>query len=238
MTSFDSSSLVERVEALRNHPLPKEWVAKVISGDEDAVVSDDLPSGQWVTLMFVVAFKKGSLSLTEDEVPASVAERISETVTYLEETYPGLVDAPAVVRRALELFDFQEIEADAGGSSSDQFMSEAEDTPEDTAWYGISRVASALMMLISNEGDAYPALQLRLFDGTKKEFLNRMMPFGDVLFLATSLIGNIGDSLKSPHLSIEQGKISNAQRMQLIEQTALAQAQISRLQGLLNSPLG
>ncbi|MHC1481280.1 hypothetical protein ACYJW8_13595 [Frateuria aurantia] len=232
-----SSSLPERVDALRTHPLPEEWVDKIFAAKPgDSSFLDDVPAEQWVTLMLLVAYRHGQLGLAGGDLPNTFAQSIKATIEHLEQAYPGLLDAPAAVHAAADLF--QPI---GGNETSDQPSSELYmDTPDDHAevdasWYGLSRVSSVLMVILSPTGEAIPSLQLRLLDSTKREFLNRMLPFGDALFLAISLIGNVADAFERGQLAVDKGTISEMQKSLISDLAGEAQAQVLRLQNHMGS---
>lgn len=223
--------LQEQLANLRTTTLPGEWVKSVMEATTKMPVSPDLASGVWVAVMFVAAFKHGRLDGPDmPERSDDLTAALNEAQAHVDKAYPGFLDAPALIA----FIDRQFTSSPATSVDGDASPVEVQDDPAEVSWYGISRMSAGVMVLMANDGDSLPALQVRLFNSIDEEVFCRMLPFGDALFLAIGIVENIGEALAFQQMSFKNGNLSQDTRAHLRELVSEADEQLSKLKRALD----
>jgi hypothetical protein len=232
----EESALMSRLRALRDTRLPSAWVAEVLASTDGVPPGTGIDPTLWATYLYVVAHKHGQLKKDLDPGQSTrLLEALGQTMAHLDHQYPGLLDAPAAVAFALPAFGEGEkhVEVDElqnwGALDALELPNELENSAADTAWYGVSRLAASTMLLMGREGDAMPALQVRLYDPLGEEIFNRMLPFGDLLFVVAALLENLGSAMDLHHKALKQGAMSDRTRTQMETMIHGAEQQLIRL---------
>jgi hypothetical protein len=228
--------LIQQLATLREQSLPSPWVQEVMSANTEFPPPGELDANLWVTIMFVAAFKRGlidkaSLIETSEELPRA----LRQTVEVIDEKYPGLLNAPSVVTFVSKDIEGGSTDSDEITATPSKAMDQEQEAMENSvSWYGIRRIETGQMLLFSKDGESLPALQVRLFNSLNAEVFNRLLPFGDALFLANTFFDSIGEAFEIQQMSIKEGKIAENTRKHLAALVSEAEKHINRLKDVLN----
>lgn len=230
-------AVTEKLRALRETTLPDAWVAAVMASDDDVPPGAGLPEGLWAAYIYVVAYRYGHLKgeMSPSTYPG-LTEALDQTVAHIESHHPGLLDAPSAVAFAGPAF-----EDSTGATDAPPVMDAVEETPSadiadpDTSWYGVSRLVAGTMLLMGREGEAMPALQLRLYNVLDQEIFNRMLPFGDALFVVSALLENLDNAFDFHQKSLKVGTLSPRMRASMETIVEVADTQLQKLRETLRA---
>lgn len=235
----NETSVLDKLRLLRETPLSDAWVASVIASTSEIPPIEGIPEALWATYVYVVAYRYGHLKGDRDpRKSVEMAEALSVTVATLEDKYPGLLDAPSTVAFAGPAFDDSTAEPDEPPLPGDEDESVGDDETvgyADAAWYGVSRLAAGTILLMGREGEAMPALQVRLYNVLDEEIFNRMLPFGDTLFIVSALLENLDNAFDLHQKSLKVGTLSPRIRANMETMVETAELQLKSLRATLQS---